>query len=266
MECGVLFRKEMKMLTADVVKQNTVGNSEAKPAYVPSSFDWFNGRKVDAPVPPSGIAAVTYWGQLYPILGTAPPSQSASRMIEISNTASYVRRKTDKVWVKVQDQSKLGGAHYVGDFSRNASVPMTMTKQTDGSWRMPVPPASYNDHWWSDPRGGFADGSVDGFYCQMDLRVTGPAVTNLIANIGGDWWRTLTSPYVEPVSTNNPGIGMSNWIKLTEFRASLPPGVVDSVVTPPVPTGPTGLSVFVNNVSVTDIDFKIGDTVTIKVK
>ncbi len=47
----------------------------------------------------------------------------------------------------------------------------------------------------------------------MDMRVTDPNL-NVVANIGADWWRNESAPYVDGFS-NNPGAGMSNWVDLT---------------------------------------------------
>src|SRR3979411_1334599 len=51
----------------------------------------------------------------------------------------------------------------------------------------------------------------------MDMRVTDPNL-NLVASVGADWWRDASAPYLDDHS-NNPGIGSSNWAKLsTEWR------------------------------------------------
>ena len=250
------------MVTAtEVIRQNTVGNSDAFPAYVPAHYGWYNGKLIASQVPPATMTAVTYWGQVYPIVGSAFVAPSSGKLIEIANMAAYVRLTATKAWVRVQDQSMVvQGGHFIGDFS-GASQAMTPPVLVGGNWRFPLPPSGFNDHWWSSPRGSYAAGTVDGFYCVMDIRVTDATVTNMIAQIGGDWWRTLTAGYVEPVGTNNPAVGAGNWLKLTstfktmayysfatsaKFLESLPPGVTaDGEVVPPIivnqgPPGPPG--------------------------
>ncbi|MBN9000707.1 MAG: hypothetical protein J0H75_01100, partial [Rhizobiales bacterium] len=77
---------------------------------------------------------------------------------------------------------------------------------------------------------------------------------NLVANIGADWWRSASAPYVDGFA-NNPSPGMSDWVKLTtdyqtlyftslsaeQLRADPPPGLTSApgeTVPPAVTTPP----------------------------
>jgi hypothetical protein len=92
----------------------------------------------------------------------------------------------------------------------------------------------------------------------MDMRVTDPNV-NLVGQIGADWWRSSTAPFVQGFS-NNPTAGTANWVDLSTewktlaftssnavFQADPPPGLVGGPIpqpptiptTPELPTTPT---------------------------
>ncbi len=142
----------------------------------------------------------------------------------------------------VQDQAadSITGAHYVADFANNANKEMRISPLRDGSVALTAPPTGFNTHFWLTRRGTYEAGSVDGVYVQMDMRIDAPDL-KLVANVGADWWRNSTAPYASGFA-NNPGAGMSNWIKLStrwstlrfysgsnsQFLAHLPPQLAGS--------------------------------------
>jgi hypothetical protein len=118
-------------------------------------------------------------------------------------------------WVKVQDQATDGidGAHYVADYSGNASVEWNQTTLSDGSALVDTPQSGYNDHFYQGTRGTYAAGTVDGVFVMADMKTTDPN-EHLVANHGADWWLNSSAPFVNGFS-NNPGAGMSDWVILT---------------------------------------------------
>ncbi len=229
----------------DIVAQNTPGNSDGRPLGVPSSYSWYGGFMDGTDAPPAGFSSVTGWGQVYQKAGE-PISSNPNATVEVANAKTYVHLKTGE-WVLVQDQAnnQIAGGHFVTDFSGNAGYAMTSKTLPDGSVSFAAPPNGYNDHFWPNARGTYDPGTVDGVYVQMDMRVNDPNL-NLIANLGADWWRTASAPYVDGFS-NNPGAGMSNWVELStqwqtlgfysmstaEFQADLPPTLEGSSPTEP---------------------------------
>jgi hypothetical protein len=81
---------------------------------------------------------------------------------------------------------------------------------------MDSPASGHNDHFWIVPRGSYTPGTVNGVFSMAQLRTDNPSA-NLIANFGGDWWRSASAPYLyqNGVFVNNPGVGMGAWVKLT---------------------------------------------------
>lgn len=237
---------------SDIITQNTVGGSEGRPVGVPTSYAWYNGlyKPVGYSGPPSNFTSVTGWGQVYQQAG-APAYSNPNARVEVANARTYVHLKATGEWVLVQNQAtnRLAGAHFVADFSGNSAITMSINTQSNGSASLGAPPAGYNDHFWQSSRGVYPAGAVDAVYVQMDMRVTDPNL-HLVANIGADWWRTPSAPYVDGFS-NNPGAGMSNWVELStqwstlgfyststaQFQADLPPPLVGS--TPDPETRPT---------------------------
>ncbi len=235
---------------SEIIKQNTVGFSDGYPVGVPESYSWYEGlyKPVGYNGPPGDFTSVLGWGQVYQKAG-APAYSNTNAKVEVANARTWVHLKATGEWVLVQDQGpmQLEGGHFVTDFAGNAGSTMNVTN-SGSTAQFAAPPNGYNDHFWLGSRGEYAPGTVDAVYVQMDMRVTDPNVS-LVANIGADWWRTPSAPYVDGFS-NNPGAGMGNWVELStdwstlgfyssstaEFQADPPPGLFDagSIATPKV--------------------------------
>src|SRR5215510_7470846 len=204
----------------DAIIQNTPGHSEARAAGVPSSYSWYSGTTKGAAAPPPSFTAVTGWGQVYPQTGQ-PVYSSPTAGVQLANAQTYVHLKSTGEWALVQNQdtNQIEGDHFVANFSGNQSKSMTITKNADGSASFAAPPSGHNDHFWPSARGTYKAGDVDAVYVQMDMRVTDPNL-HLVANIGADWWRNVSAPYVNGFG-NNPGAGKSNWIELSSSWSTL---------------------------------------------
>nr|WP_249147665.1 hypothetical protein [Bradyrhizobium sp. AUGA SZCCT0177] len=239
----------------DTIYQNTRGNSEAYPEGVPTSYNWYSGKVGGESSAPAGFSAITGWGQIYPEAG-ASTAANASAHVQIADFETWVHLTTGG-WVKVQDQAtdSIGGAQYLVDFSGGSNIPWTQTRLPDGSVSVNAPAAGYNDHFWpGGQRGTYTPGTVDGVYVQALMKTDNPNA-NLVANIGADWWRDTTAPYVyqNGVFVNNPGVGMNNWVELTtewkplyftslsptRLQTDPPPPLVTSAPIPTLPTQPT---------------------------
>lgn len=243
----------------DAIYQNTVGNSEGFPLGVPQGYDWYSGTNtVVGDKPPSGFTSVTGWGQVYPEVG-APASTNANASVQMTGFKTYVHL-TNGGWVLVQDQATnpIAGAHYTADFSGAANVSWNEKTLADGSITMDAPRSGYNDHFWPGARGTYGAGTIDGVFVEAQMKTNDPNA-NLVANLGADWWRSASAPYVDGFA-NNPSPGMSDWVKLTtdyqtlyfssmspaKLQADPPPGLSSAVeettspvvTTPPVTTQP----------------------------
>src|ERR1700704_3139872 len=100
----------MAISISDVIRQNTIGNSDGVPVGVPSSWDWYNGTNKPAggySAPPSGFTAVNGWAQVYQEAG-APAYTNPNAKVEVANAKTYVHLKTTGEWVLVQEQAKTG--------------------------------------------------------------------------------------------------------------------------------------------------------------
>jgi hypothetical protein len=206
-------------LNSDLIKQNTIGQSEGFPVGVPPSYSWYQGWNYGGQMPPpADFTAVEGWGQVYQEVG-APDYFNPHASVEIANARTYVLVKQTSEWVLVQDQSKLQmtGGHFVPDFAGNVAIPMKVIPLPGAHTAFSAPPPGYNNHFWYGSRGTYTAGTVDAVYVQMDMRVSDPDL-RLVAMVGADWWRDATAPYLDDHS-NNPGIGGTNWVRLsTEWK------------------------------------------------
>ncbi|MBR0953611.1 hypothetical protein [Bradyrhizobium canariense] len=198
-----------------VVSQNSGYDTGLYPDGVQIYFSWYPGgpAATGKTAPPADFSSLTGWGQIYPQVGASNSAAS----IYLKDYRVYVHL-TDGGWQLLQDQAanSVGGGHYAATFANNSSSAMSLVVQSDGSVKMNSPASGYNDHFWIEPRGSYAPGTVNGVFSIAQLRTDG-ASANLIANFGGDWWRNGSAPYLyrNGVFVNNPGIGMGAWVKLT---------------------------------------------------
>jgi hypothetical protein len=227
---------------SDLIKQNTVGQSEGFPVGVPPSYNWYRGWNSGGQMlPPPDFTAVEGWGQVYQEVG-APDYFNPHASVEVANAKTYVHVKQTSEWLLVQDQSKLRltGGHFVPDFAGNAAIPMKVIPLSGAHTAFDAPPPGYNNHFWYGSRGTYAAGTVDAVYVQMDMRVSDSDL-GLVAMVGADWWRDASAPYLNDHS-NNPGIGGTNWVRLStewktlgyysmsteRFQANPPPALLGS--------------------------------------
>lgn len=207
----------MTITLDQLTAQNTPNNgttSDGFPLGVPTSYSWYVGDDgLGGAAPPSNFTSMTGWAVAYPEVGQNN-SADAGATIQVANADAWVHLRATDQWVQLQnaDTGGIGGSHFIGDFS-GASSGMPITSNADGSVSFGGPPAGYNDHWWIDPRGNYAAGSIDGMYVQMDVRETDPNA-HLVAQVGGDWWRDNSAPFLSDFS-NNHAAGESNWVELT---------------------------------------------------
>jgi hypothetical protein len=266
----------MDFSISDLIKQNTLGQSEGFPTGVPRGYNWYKGWNDDGlKTPPSDFTAVTGWGQVYQEVG-APAYSSLLAAVEVANSKTSVHIKQTGRWRVVQDQSKaqLTGGHFVTDFAGNAGYPMKVTTLGDGGVSFEAPPDGYNNHFWFDTRGSYTAGTVDGVYVQMDMRVTDPNL-KLVAMVGADWWRDANAPFLPDHSTN-PGIGGTNWVKLStqwktlgyysmsteQFQENLPPTLLGFAHSPPVVSSDTVAPPIPNITSFDPSTGVVGDQIT----
>lgn len=230
----------------DAVIQNTPGYSEGYALGVPRGYDWCNGslKSPETSAPPSNFTAVTGWGQVYAMVGASYLHRAG--IIEIAGAKTWLRLKDTHEWVVVQDQAShpFEGAYFVPDFSPKAAIALELNKQPQERLEIGLPPLNRNVHFWMRQRGTYAAGSVDAVYVEMDVRTTDPELS-FVANVGADWWRDPTIDF-EHGFKNNPGAGMSNWVRLSTewstlrfYSASTP----ELIAAPPPPLTATGAAV-----------------------
>lgn len=220
-----------------IVAQNTPGGSTVFPSGVPTSYSWYTGKDgcVGSCDSPSGFTAITGWGQIYPQAGAT----NVSCHVFLLGFKTFVHLKSGS-WVLVQDEASdsISGAHYVADFSNNGSYAWSQQNLPDGSTQVDSPVTGYNDHFYYQDRGTYGDSTVDGVFVEARIKTDNDSA-NLIANLGADWWRDATAPflYQNGVFVNNPGVGMSNWVKLTTtyqyvYYTTLTPQMLQSIPPP----------------------------------
>ena len=196
------------------IDQNTRANNQVNPAGVPASWSWYGGKSgtSSAGPAPTRFSAVTGWGIVYPQAHTQLAGTSARILID--GFVVYVHLAGGG-WAEVQNQARdtISGGNFVADFSRNAHIPWTKEAHPDGSVSVDAPRMGYNAHFWPFRRGTFTPDTVDGVFVQARLKTDDPLAA-LVAALGADWWRDAAAPYVDGFS-NNPGVGQSNFVKLT---------------------------------------------------
>jgi hypothetical protein len=197
----------------EAIAENTRQNNQAYPAGVPKNWSWYYGKsgRSAAALPPRGFSAVSGWGVIFPEAGR-PVGSNVN--VLIAGLMTYLHNVTGG-WIEVQSQAKdqIGGGHFAADFSGNASTPLAEQRLPDGSVRIDAPVAGHNDHFWLSGRGTFTPETIDGVFVAAKLRKDG-LNANLIGALGADWWRNSSAQFQSGFA-NNPGVGQSNFIRLT---------------------------------------------------
>jgi hypothetical protein len=147
---------------SSVIEQNSIGYSQAYPAGVPKTSSWCNGAsKPENGEPPADFTAVTGMASIFPKFGASPSNKDGKLLV--ANGKTYVRLRSTKEWILVQDQAEneIVGAHFDAMIPKNVAVEMKAEIQTDGSTLVDGPPPGRNDLMWLVRRGSFAAGTVD---------------------------------------------------------------------------------------------------------
>ncbi len=235
-------------LASRVIEQNSVGYSQAYPAGAPKTSSWCNGAsKPENGEPPAEFTAVTGMASVFPKFGANTSNKDGK--VLVANGKTYVRLRSTKEWILVQDQTEneIVGAHFDAMVPKSPAVQMKIEVQTNGGTLVDGPPPGRNDLMWLVRRGGFAAGAVDSVYVQIDMKTTDPEM-RVVANVGADWWRSPDSPHS---GANNRGAGNSNWVELSpdwstlyffsgstaQFVADPPPPLAES----PLPATAAGM-------------------------
>ncbi len=195
---------------SEAIYQNTPGNSQGQPEGLSWDVDASSTPTTPAP---SGWSALTGWGQIYQEAGAPVSPNNATDTVQVQDYRVYVHL-TSGAWVELQSQASpgLGGAHYVADFSTNASIPMTQST-SGGVTTFGAPPSGYNDHIYANGAASLPAGTVDGVFVEAQMK-TNDASANLVAQLGADWWRSTSASYAG-TNVNNTAVGLNDWTKLT---------------------------------------------------
>ena len=218
-------------------------DTKVYPVGVPTGYSWYKDGDQNWGFKPApfGMTAVTGWSHLYPQSGTT----IVPATIYARNMRTYAHL-INGGWQLIQDQNnathKVGGGNFVADLSGNSGFPLTITNGT-GFVSFASPVSGRMDHWWIDPRGTYTANTVDGVFVIVEVRVDNPNA-QYIMQTGADWWKDAGAPYVNPVGTNNPAVGIGSWTKLTtnfqySYFTNIPRSVLQADPPPPLIGAPT---------------------------
>ena len=233
----------------DAINQNAPGKSQGLPAGFDDTGKYGTSTLTPAP---AGFTALTGWAVVYPQAGAALSPNAASDTVQVQGFTTYVHL-TNGSWVQVQNQASdpLTGSNYVANFANDSHKPFTVNTTSGGVTTLNAPPAGYNDHFFPQQRGTYAAGTVDGVFVEAQMKTNDPNA-NLVAQLGADWWRSSSAPYVAGFG-NNPVVGGNDFVKLTtsyqsvyytslsaaQLSADPPPGLSATSATTTTPTTPT---------------------------
>jgi hypothetical protein len=214
------------------ISQNTPGMQQALPYGVPTSYSWSNGKSgtMSLTPAPSGFTSMTAWGQVYPNAAYSPIAFSALQnwKVYFSNYTTYLHVAGTSNWIVAQSQNEssnplvLDGftANYQGSPNLPSSLSATSVATNEASGPASGLDASsnaFNWNFWPQNRASYTAGTIDGVFVSVEIMYSGSSAPHLIANLGSDWWLNTSAPFavVNGVDVNNPGVGESNWVVVT---------------------------------------------------
>lgn len=207
-KCALLFLPFVATLVVAKPGIAQVEGSVLPPEQVPKVVpEWFRKERYRNKQVPAG------WNAATPLGAAITTSQSTGR-IEISEVKlmCYVPGKSGKQTV-VSDVKSIGAGLYSINpwFGNNdAHERAKISYASDGAVIIEVPPNRIL-HWWTR-RGTVAQGTKN---CSVSATVRGS--TNVIASVGGDWWKSVTAQWAGS-DVNNREIGIGGWYKLNSSQ------------------------------------------------
>ena len=193
-----------------------------------------------------------------------------SPSVQIANFQTYVHLTSGVSWSTCKISRRTYTAHFLADFSGSVVLRDNTVRRQRG-----VPSAKWIQRPFLAGRTRHhAPGTVDGVFVEASTETNDPN-ENLVANLGADWWRDSSAPYVDGFSPN-PGAGVSDWVKLTtewktlyftsfspeKLQADPPPGLENASppATTPLATTPPDTTPPATTPPGTDVGGNGGDT------
>ncbi len=189
------------------IANDMVGENEAHPQGVPSSYGFYSGPGGLGNNNPGSNTAMDFWGTVYvPTTGNT----SKNTRVNIGYCHSYWLNSSNGVWTAFGPDSNPSVEDYPEDFQGNP-IPTNSRVESDGTLSV-IPAAGHTSHFYDPyPRIAIDKNSFGGVvdYCEMRLILDNPSGTDdrsiaqFIANVGGDFYPATTGAGI----LNNPGIG-----------------------------------------------------------
>lgn len=203
-------------IAAQIAGDQWVGSSatnapnEAHPHGVPTNFDFYTSAvQSEGNVPPvtNGVSwnACIPWGTGY-IDAAGDPSTNTR--LQIRNLQLWFLSKSTGKWTMLVKTNNIDNEAYVENFAGDVNKPANVRTETaangggisfgsigKGSY------AGYNVHFYSTQRFSFNPADVGGWVSMFEARLImdNPAgvddrnIAKILANVGADYWQTLTS-------------------------------------------------------------------------
>jgi hypothetical protein len=178
--------------------------NEGHPHGVPTSYSFYRGPELDAPLPGPGMTAATAWGVIYEAAGG---STATNTRVEVRNIRLYLWSKSRGRWVRYQASTSPTGEDYAepqgSEGFSNMSSPADLRTEPDGGVSVKMHQGSWFHFWPADGRTVIAPADIGGAYTTFEARLVkddpqGPDDTSsarYLASAGADWWVNRSAPW-----------------------------------------------------------------------
>lgn len=187
-----------------------IGQNEATPQGVPSSYDWAQGPTLTMGNNANGWQAITAWGVVFV---PAQGNPATNTRVNIRDVQLYFLQRSTGAWLLLQNTSQPQGADYVDDFANDTSMPGDVRQEPDGTISVTAG-GGYCFHFWPPDRASINPNDIGGILVLLQARliVGNPSlpddrdVAQYIAGAGADYYPALTGGWPGNLSYN-PGVG-----------------------------------------------------------
>lgn len=174
-------------------------------------------------LPPGDWSAIVPWGQVYAdtTVAAAGDANPAGVRFQLRNMQQWILRKSTMRWERLSQTDALAGANYAEDFQEDLSVEADIRDESaNGGGISATVVDGTNFHFFPADRSAIDPDDIAEVWSLFEGRLIGDEGTDpaafadsrLIADVGGDYWTTVTAEWDQWKTNGDWAIGRFKYL------------------------------------------------------